>query len=162
VDIVKSKTCSICKIDKLLSLFNKRGGKEVGYRSFCKECQSNKDAARYDSDKRKSKYLSNHLKEKELRREYYRRTKEAYFIRKAKRRSQTLEATPKWYGEFDEFVLSEAYRLCKLREKATGIKWEVDHIVPLQGKIVCGLHWYQNWSVKTQFENRAKGNKYDY
>lgn len=102
-----------------------------------------------------------HDTNKKARTEYYLRNKESYFIRKTERRARTLQATPKWHGEFDEFVLSEAYRLCKLREQATGVKWEVDHIVPLKGENVCGLHWSANWAVITQFENRSKGVKYD-
>ena len=160
--IVKSKTCTICKETKVLSLFNKRGGKEPGFRSFCKQCQASKDAARYNPEKRKKAYLEKHDQEKAARRSYYKKNIQSYFVRKANRRAQTLQATPSWYGGFDEFVLSEAYKLCKLREKMTGVKWEIDHIVPLQGENVCGLHCSSNWSVITQFENRSKGNRYGY
>jgi L-2-hydroxyglutarate oxidase LhgO len=129
-----------------------------GRHVHCKSCRSAYYSARYNAEKRKQKYLEKHKEEKEARKDYYRRNKEDYFIRKAQRRAQTLQATPKWYDDFDKFVLSEAYRLCKMREKATGVKWEVDHIVPLISDKVCGLHWYANWRVITQFENRSKGN----
>jgi hypothetical protein len=159
VDIVKFKTCTVCKEEKVLSLFNKRGGKEPGYTSFCKKCKSEKDAKRYDSNKRRSLYFKNHAEEKEIRRKYYQQNKEKYYTSKANRRAQELKATPIWYSNFDSFVLSEAYSLCKLREKLTGVKWEIDHVVPLKGDNVCGLHWHKNWSVITQFENRSKGNR---
>jgi hypothetical protein len=156
---VKYKSCCICKEEKALSLFNKRGGKEPGYRSFCKQCQADKDAARYNPQKRKEKYLSNHAQEKQNRREYYRQNTGAYFVNKARRRARLLQATPKWYDVFDDFVLSEAYDLCKLRESITGTKWEVDHVVPLQGKTVSGLHWHKNWEVIPRYNNRSKGNR---
>jgi hypothetical protein len=160
VGIVKSKTCTICKEEKALSLFNKRGGREPGYRSFCKQCQSKKDAVRYNPQKRKDRYMSNHEEEKQKRKEYYKSNVDKYYVNKARRRASLLQATPKWYDSFDDFVLSEAHSLCKLREETTGIKWEVDHVVPLQGKTVCGLHWHQNWSVIPMFDNRSKGNQH--
>jgi hypothetical protein len=159
---VKYKNCTVCKKEKVLSLFNKRGGKEPGYRSFCKECQSKKDAARYNPQKRKDRYMSNHEAEKQKRKEYYRSNVGKYYINKAKRRATLLNATPKWYDSFDDFVLSEAYNLCKRREAATGIRWEVDHVVPLQGKNVCGLHWHLNWNVIPMYDNRSKGNAFAY
>lgn len=104
--------------------------------------------------------MSNHEVEKQKRKEYYRSNVGKYYINKAKRRATLLNATPKWYDSFDDFVLSEAYNLCKSREAATGIRWEVDHVVPLQGKNVCGLHWHLNWNVIPMYDNRSKGNAF--
>jgi 5-methylcytosine-specific restriction endonuclease McrA len=42
----------------------------------------------------------------------------------------------------------------------TGIPFEVDHIVPLQGKIVSGLHIWNNLQVIPRHINRTKSNKY--
>jgi 5-methylcytosine-specific restriction endonuclease McrA len=44
--------------------------------------------------------------------------------------------------------------------KETGINYEVDHIIPLQGKLASGLHVYNNLQIITQSENRSKNNKY--
>jgi hypothetical protein len=54
------------------------------------------------------------------------------------------------------FFIEEIYHLAKLRTKATGIKWEVDHIVPMAGKTVSGLHWEQNMQVVPSAVNRRK------
>jgi hypothetical protein len=80
--------------------------------------------------------------------------------RYAKRRAAKKQATPKWVGEGELFFLQEAYALAKEREKIFGFKWEVDHIVPLNSKVVCGLHVPKNLRVVPHMVNRIKGNKF--
>jgi hypothetical protein len=79
-----------------------------------------------------------------------------------KRRSTQLKAMPSWYGELDEFVISESFILCAMREKCTGFKWELDHVIPLLGRTVCGLHTWKNFQVVPQSYNRRKLNKFPY
>lgn len=77
----------------------------------------------------------------------------------AKRRAVKLQATPLWLTEqqFEEmeFFYIEAARLTK----ETGISHEVDHIIPLQGKNVRGLHVPWNLQILTKTDNISKGNK---
>lgn len=73
-----------------------------------------------------------------------------------KREAAKLNAVPGWANEF---YISEAYELAKLREKVCGGKWQVDHIVPLQSKLVCGLHTHDNLQVIPEATNRSKGNR---
>lgn len=70
-----------------------------------------------------------------------------------------LNATPKWVTK-DMFLEIERYYLeaVTITEK-TGILMHVDHMVPLQGKTVCGLHVPWNLQVLTAIENCAKHNK---
>jgi 5-methylcytosine-specific restriction endonuclease McrA len=73
---------------------------------------------------------------------------------------RALVATPAWAkDEFNDFVVGEMYSLARQRTKATGIKWVVDHIVPLQSKLVCGLHWWKNLRVIPDSLNKSKGNR---
>ena len=78
----------------------------------------------------------------------------------ARREATKLQATPSWFDEFDEFVISEAYDLSAKRTKVTGIEWHVDHQVPLRSKIVQGLHCAANIAVIPARENVSKGNRY--
>lgn len=74
----------------------------------------------------------------------------------ARRKSAKLNATPKWANRF---FIQEIYSLAVLRTKITGIRWEVDHVIPLNGIGVRGLHWEGNLQVITAVENRKKSNR---
>ena len=75
--------------------------------------------------------------------------KEIGRIRTANRRSKVKNAIPKWSKLEDiEFF----YKNCPEGH-------HVDHIVPLQSKIVCGLHCVDNFMYLSPFENMSKGNR---
>jgi len=76
-------------------------------------------------------------------------------------RALRKQAVPLWFSELDLFVNQEAHRLSKMRVKLTGFPWEVDHIIPIAGKTVCGLHVWNNFQVIPAAENRSKFNKYE-
>jgi hypothetical protein len=74
----------------------------------------------------------------------------------AKRRALKTRAMPCWV---DHDAIDALYRLADALTRDTGIKHEVDHIVPLSNPLVCGLHVACNLRVVTQRENRSKNNK---
>lgn len=65
-----------------------------------------------------------------------------------KRRKAVATATPSWANK-DK--MNELYKTARSERK------EVDHVIPLQGKLVCGLHVETNMAVVTMTENRRKG-----
>ena len=71
------------------------------------------------------------------------------------RRASIRAATPAW-ADLDKIkeIYIEAARLTA----ETGIPHEVDHIIPLQGETVTGLHVHNNLQILTQEENRRKRN----
>jgi 5-methylcytosine-specific restriction endonuclease McrA len=64
-------------------------------------------------------------------------------------------ATPAWANDF---FIEEIYHLAELRTKLLGIPHEVDHVIPLQSDVVCGLHVENNLQVITRDENIRKSN----
>ena len=75
----------------------------------------------------------------------------------SKRRAKLLNATPVWA---DFAAIQIEYDLADWCSKTTGIKYHVDHIMPLQGKNVCGLHVPNNLQVIQAMDNLKKNNKF--
>ena len=82
---------------------------------------------------------------------YYLANKAKFFANVLKRNLLIDKATPKW-ADFD--LMNDMYIEAKY------FQMEVDHIVPLQGKNVCGLHWEGNMQLLTLLENRRKSNTF--
>ena len=77
-----------------------------------------------------------------------------------KRRAAKMQRTPKWLTADDAWMLEQAYELAILRTKLFGFSWHVDHIIPLQGKTVSGLHVPTNVQVIPWRDNVAKANRF--
>lgn len=75
-----------------------------------------------------------------------------------KRRAQKLRATPSW-AVYEEQEIRDVYKISK--EMSSGdIKFNVDHIVPLQSEFVCGFHCLANLRILTSSDNFIKSNKH--
>jgi len=77
----------------------------------------------------------------------------------AKRRAAKQRRTPMWLTKKDFIDIEAFYKLAKEKTQESGILWHVDHIVPLQGETVSGLHVPLNLRVVPWNENLSKGNK---
>ena len=75
-----------------------------------------------------------------------------------KRRTAKLNRMPLWA---DKNKIKELYKLAQIKTKETGFSWHVDHIIPLQGKLVSGLHVSNNLQVISGIDNIKKHNKYE-
>lgn len=78
----------------------------------------------------------------------------------AKRRAAILQRTPNWLTDDDLWLIEEAYDLAALRTKMFKFSWHVDHIIPLQGRNVSGLHVPENLQVIPGSDNVKKHNSY--
>lgn len=170
------KRCTKCGEHKPKSRFTADRQKKDGLRPDCLDC-----APRYGE----SQYLASRkwqLRNRDAvralkRRAYYRqhtkrrppkdptapgRAKKAWKQRNPERviddhnRRRAREAVPAWANRF---LIQEIYALCKLRNRTTGIRWHVDHVIPLRSPVVCGLHVENNLRVIPAVENYRKGNR---
>ena len=75
------------------------------------------------------------------------------------RRAKKLNATPKWLTKQQLNNIKALYLKCSVLKILTGIMYHVDHIIPLQGKDVSGLHVPWNLQILPWYENVSKGNR---
>lgn len=76
----------------------------------------------------------------------------------ARRRCARINSQPAWVAQHE---IAAIYKTCVEISKRTGVEHHVDHIVPLRGRKVCGLHVPWNLQVIPSVENLRKGNKFD-
>jgi hypothetical protein len=77
----------------------------------------------------------------------------------ASRKRHIRQATPKWLTEAQKIQIRSFYEEAERLKSETGVDYEVDHIVPLRGGIVSGLHVPWNLRVITAAENQLKNRK---
>ena len=78
-----------------------------------------------------------------------------------KRRIRKLNATLNWLTDDDYLMMEDFYLEANRLTRTTDINHEVDHIIPLKGKLVCGLHVPWNLQILTKSENAQKSNKFE-
>jgi hypothetical protein len=78
----------------------------------------------------------------------------------SKRRASIKKRTPTWLTADDLWMIEEAYDLAQKRTKLFGFLWHVDHIVPLHGKKVSGLHVPNNLQVIPALYNQRKSSNF--
>lgn len=106
---------------------------------------------------RRAYYLRNRERVLEQVAQYRKENLALYAEAAAKRRTRKLQALPKWASlNAIQCFYDEAARLTE----ETGVPFEVDHVVSLQAKTVCGLHTEANLQIVERRRNRAKGNKW--
>lgn len=160
------KTCIRCNQSKAFEAFHKHKGMKDGRLNKCAECVV-KNVAEWRKQNPEARKQENvRLREKlgkMSRTEYLNKRKQKAIGRKASslkyayKRRRLEEKT--FQTEFDEFVFEEASLLCQLREKATGFKWHIDHIVPMMHKQASGLNTAFNLQVVPAAWNVRKGNR---
>tara|TARA_R110002012_G_scaffold76218_3_gene192455 strand:+ start:207 stop:788 length:582 start_codon:yes stop_codon:yes gene_type:complete len=110
-----------------------------------------KVAAYRDANKEKIK-IANRLR--------YLETKDAMRPKRAQIAAAKRQRQPKWLSNGDKKIMIAIYEESARLTKTTRIRHEVDHIVPLLGKLVSGLHVPANLQIITMKANRSKGNRF--
>ena len=158
-----NKYCKKCNSEKLVSEF-------YVSRPECKECTKAKSKLNRKSKEQRSEYNkqywaknkerltqankeyyeANKEKLRQQMKDYYRNNKSAFLAYNSNRRAALLNATPKW-ADIDE--------LNYIAQLAQSRGLEIDHIVPLRNKDVCGLHTPDNLRCIPKELNLWKSNR---
>jgi hypothetical protein len=91
-------------------------------------------------------------------RSWWSKNKDKRAAYEGKRRAVQLQRTPSW--DPDARLIVAKYQVAAMLSQASGTPYHVDHIIPLQGKNVSGLHVFSNLRVIPGAENVKKSNKY--
>lgn len=167
------KICTRCRIEKPLIDFNRNGN---AHRSQCKACQAlsrRRDLAKHRVHQ--ARYIErkragvtgqkvfdpareadrNREKSRKFRRDYPERCNAARAMYDAAK----IHRTPKWLTAQHKADISKIYARARELTRLTGVQYHVDHIVPLRGRTVSGLHVPWNLQVLRGDINMAKSNK---
>ena len=150
--IIKNEIVSVDELD----LFSRYHSYLVSISKQQRKYRSNPKvlARKKISDKKYYNNPVNKIKIKEYRKKYF-STPEGKAKQNAKtnkRRAMRFNAYPKWLKENQIKKINKFYKDCPKG-------YHVDHIIPLQGKNVCGLHVDWNLQYLTAKQNISKGNK---
>ena len=146
------KYCKCCDSTKPASSFHRDSYDASGLSVYCKGCKS---------IRAKDYYKRNKERINSVKKEHYMNNPDMYQAYARNRKSHIKKATPSWDMELTELVVKEAYNLKMIRKGETGVDFHVDHIVPLKGKSVSGLHVWNNIQVIPAKLNLEKGNRYE-
>jgi hypothetical protein len=165
------KQCTKCFSFAPFTLFYKQAhNSKDGYQAHCKKCDNTRVAERKEKNQARTKAVqtisdqNRYLKNKEIilarNKTWKIANPERLQAADAKRRASRLQRTPAWLSQDDFWLIEQAYELAQLRTKMFGFQWHVDHIVPLQGELVSGLHVPHNLQVIPARDNLSKSNKF--
>jgi len=174
--------CGRCETEKDNSCFHKRKMPSGNYtlQSWCKDC-SKSNAKRWGKHKRRTDvswrneqnkkakdYRDNNPdfvqkvleRNRDRSKQHYIDNRPYYVAKDAERRAGKIKATPRWLSKEDREQIRRIYDVRQKVSKRTGVEHHVDHIVPLKGENICGLHVPWNLAIIPAKMNLSKGNKH--
>lgn len=168
--------CSICNSENV-KYKNSKKSFAIG-KILCRKCYNNLykqteeyikwkvnyDSKRYINNKEQIKervkiyYSNNRLSIIEKNREYYNKNKSKFRLYSSIYKLKKINASPKWLTKDHKDQINLIYNKCRTLNKTSDIQYQVDHIIPIRGKLVSGLHVPWNLQILTSKENRSKSN----
>lgn len=140
--------------------------KQAAYRKANKEARKEYAKKHYLENKERLNEISreNYLDNKDR----YRKTAKLWRVANRSRanalamkyHASKLSATPDWLSKEQISEINDLYAMVQMFKLYTGTEYHVDHIVPLQGETVCGLHVPWNLQLLPWDENISKGNRH--
>lgn len=83
---------------------------------------------------------------------------EVYFTTAYRKKKRIIDATPRWA---DHAGIRRMFEECIRLSDQMGLDFEVDHVIPIRNRKVCGLHIPENLQVVSHSLNTIKANKFN-
>jgi len=148
-----SGCCYSCQKENSKRNRKKPGQKEKHLARKRKDYQKHKE-------KRKAKIKEYTIKNRDTilakKREYQKKNPHIFRAIGSFRRARLRSATPPWITPQMREEIKSLHAEAERLEQESGIQFDVDHIVPLDGKIICGLHVPWNLRVITHSDNISR------
>lgn len=163
------RVCKKCGAEKALDLFVKCSRSKQGRLHECKSCRNayfrglyKENPSRFlDTQKRSVKKRKSEGKDVyKGTRNYRKNHPEKHRATQQHREALKNKRVPIWSSEQDKKDIASLYELAKKLEGVFGVKYHVDHILPLNGENVCGLHVLNNLQILEASLNVKKSNKH--
>lgn len=156
--------CKKCKIDRQHFEFSarvgehyknsdQRGLRKSGFRSICKSC------IKLYLKEWREKNPDHNTKRRDYLNSWCRKNRGKMTAKATKRKAAILQRLPKWLAKEHLDKIKEIYIEARAISCLSGIPQDVDHIFPLLGKTVSGLHTPENLQILPMHLNRVKSNK---
>lgn len=158
-----TKFCKKCQTEKSLSEFY------LSVPSRCKVCRNShstlwrkthpkewnnivrKSERKIPQSKKREWAKKFHERNPDWAKQYYQDNSHIWIHCSRVRQQKIKDQTPPW---------ADMKKIKLIYQEAKLLSLEVDHIIPLRGEIVCGLHVEHNLQLLTKEENRKKSNNY--
>ena len=163
------RVCKKCNEEKELELFTNVKNCLYGKSHTCKYCYNEYYRNRYNKDP--SKVYEKNKKSMSKRksqgkdvykpiRVYRKKYPEKHNLTQRQRHAIERARIPSWSTDQDKKDIKAIYELAQKMEKVFGLKYHVDHIIPINGKNVCGFHAPNNLQILESSLNIRKSNKH--
>lgn len=163
--ISNTKKCMKCLKEKSYKRFDICNKIKNSRRSICRLCwlenKKEYNASRIELDNKcKNTWAKNNPEKVKIARNKW-KEKNIGKVKadRANAKERIAIATPKWLNKIHKKAIEAKYEMAELKTLAYGISYNVDHIIPLRGETVCGLHVPWNLEVITAKENAYKSNR---
>jgi hypothetical protein len=170
------KICSRCGVNLELTCFSKRAVSNDGLSAACKVCIAHyKKNSQATKDYQKNRYwenieverarktewsLSNKEHVNKYKSEYRKKEPDRHRYWDSLKHAKRKQRVPPWLTSQQLEEINNFYWLAKDLQLVTGEIYQVDHIVPLLGKNICGLHVPWNLQILPSDLNNKKNNKF--
>lgn len=149
----KLYTCTVCGKKKQKNEFYLRDNGSVSEYK-CKLCIQNKRKTYYNEN-----YEEVRASNRKAVRKWQKKNLDKEAAKVAKYSANKKQAVPSWVDNVELSRIKSLYKEARRLTKLTGNRHEIDHIVPLNSDIVCGLHTLHNLRICTKEENLKKSNR---